>query len=174
MTRTLHTPSYWSGIAASTIPFEDVADYSRWACMLLENGFEGDGICALAGMEHESNLFVLQEWHRKALADLGVAPPDAQEALFAHARGLMEEFLAGRFTHAELLQMLRDRYLDTWEPKLEPFHTLHCAWWDHEEADWGLSSRDEIPERVKRECESFIATHQAEQAGLCDGDKPTR
>lgn len=162
----LHAPSYWSGIAASAIPFEDVADYSRWACMLLENGFEGDGICALAGMQHESNLFVLREWHKKALADLGVVPPEAQEALSAHARGLMEEFLAGRFSETELLQRLRDCFLNTGDTRLEPFHTLHCAWWDSEEADWGLSSRDEIPERVKRECESFIATHQAEQTRL--------
>ena len=141
--------------------------------MLLENGFEGDGICALAGMEDESNLFVLREWHNKALADLGVAPLEAQEALSAHARGLMEEFFAGRFTLGDLLQMLRDCYLDTGDPRLEPFHTLHGAWWDFEAADWGLSSRDEIPERVKRECESFIAIHQAEQARLGEGSKPS-
>lgn len=92
MTRKLDLPSYWSGIAASAIPFEDVADYSRWACMLLERGYDGDGICALAGMQHESNLFVLRECHKKALADLGVAPPDAHEALSAHARGQMNSF----------------------------------------------------------------------------------
>jgi hypothetical protein len=73
-------------------PFEDTADYSRWACMLLERGYEEDSICVLAGMEDEVNVFVLREWLQKAILDLRVTLLDESDALAAYARSIMEDF----------------------------------------------------------------------------------
>lgn len=156
------SPSFWSGLAALDYPFGDTADYSRWACMLIERGYDGDAICVLAGMEDEVNLFVLREWLHKAMLDLGVKPLDDADALAAHARGIMEDFLTGYLTFKELLQKLCDLDFGIWDNRLEPFCELQYALYEFEYADWGMKSIKEIPERAKSECLAFIQKHQAE------------
>lgn len=115
-------------------------------------------------MEDENNLFVLREWHRKALADLGLEAPTGRDALLAHARGLMEEFLHGRSSVVDLLSQLNELHEKTGETRLDPFVTLHFAWWNFDDADWGIESRNDIPIALRKNCTQFIEDHEAAQS----------
>ncbi len=154
-------PSFWTGVAAGTYPFKNLIDYSRWAFGLLEAGHDGPAIRILAGLDQEGNLFVLREWHRKALKDLGRELPSEHDAFLCYLRGLAEEYLVGSKDFHETLEIFSDLYLDSRDPRLDPFYTLNLAWFHYDEANWGLGPKVGIPGLFRDRCSEMVRTLQA-------------
>ena len=165
--RTANTsPSFWSGVAASQYYFEDTADYSSWACGLLEGGRDSDNIRILAGLFDEDNLFELRQWHRRVLRDLGFGEIDARGAFLAHLRGYAEEFLEGIRDFKDLNQHFNELSLDTDDPLLERFDTLHYGFWDFDYLDMsalGISKLEDFPNATNDACRALLTKVEAEQ-----------
>jgi hypothetical protein len=162
------SPSFWSGVAASHYYFEDTADYSSWACALLENGRDSENVCILAGLFDEENLFELRHWHRRVLRDLGFGEIDARGAFLAHLRGYAEEFLEGQRDFNDINQHFHELRMDTGDELLAPFEILHYGFWDFDLldlSDLGITTMDDFPCATTNACRTLISQIQAEQQG---------
>ena len=162
------SPSFWSGVAASHYYFEDPSDYSSWACGLLGEGRDSESICILAGLFDEDNLFELRHWHRRVLRDLGFGEINARGAFLAHLRGYVEEFLEGQRDFNDINQHFSDLRMDTGDPLLEPFETLHYGFWDFDVidlSDLGITTLDDFPSATTTACRRLMSQILAEQQG---------
>lgn len=162
------SPSFWSGVAASEYYFEDTADYSSWACSLLEDGRDTHNIRVLAGLFDEDNLFELRQWHKRVLRDLGFGEIDARGSFLAHLRGYAEEYLEAKREFQDIDRHFHELRMDTGDELLEPFDTLHYGFWDFDEVDLselGISRMSDFPRATTEACRTLLAKIEAEQVG---------
>jgi hypothetical protein len=154
-------------VAASHFYFEETADYSSWACGLLEDGHDSDNIRILAGLLDEDNLFELRQWHSRVLQDLGFGEMDASGIFLAHLRGHAEEYLEGKRDFKDINRHFHELRSDKDDELLEPFETLHYGFWDFEAldmSDLGIASLDDFPRVTTDACLALISKIQAEQS----------
>jgi hypothetical protein len=167
MTAANKYPSFWSGVAATRYPFEDVSDYSSWACGLIESGYDTRNVCILAGLFDEDDRLELNRWHRMALREIGYSNLSERAIFLAHLRGYAEEFLDGRRDFKVLLRHFADLNRNEDEELLEPFTLLHYGYWDFEYVDMsdkGITALDDFPRACAEASTDLLNKIQAEQA----------
>jgi len=168
MTTAYSAPSFWSGVAASEYYFEDTADYSAWACRLLEDGHDTKSIRILAGLFDTTNLFELRQWHKQVLRDLGFEEIDPRGRFLAHIRGYAEEFLEGQRDFNDINQHFHELRMDTDDELLETFDALHYGFWDFDHLDMSsmnISSLNDFPRATADACHTLLSRIQeSEQA----------
>jgi len=168
-------PSFWSGVAASEYFFEDTADYSSWACGLLESGYDSKNICVLAGLFDENNLFELRLWHSRALGDLGFGDINPRARFLAHLRGYAEEFLDGKRDFRDITQHFHELQMDKDDELLCTFDALHYGFWDFAYMDMselGISSMDDFPRATTEACHNLLSRiKEGEQVGAGDAEE---
>ena len=137
-------------------------DAAEWATEQLVRGVDTPHLRQLAGETGNEDRSEIEELFDRTVRELGVTPPPRDEAIYLHARFLMQDYPAGRLDREALLVPLCELCIETdYRRDLWPFYLLRFAHWDLQEDTCTFHredvTRDNFDEKLREEIDTFLA-----------------
>jgi hypothetical protein len=137
----------------------------EWAYDMLSAGFETESLVILAGELEPYNQFELNALTDNVFKELNLTWNDREQVLKNYACYLVSEALDGKMKILNVLDILKDIYIDLdYDPPLNGFYLLYYAWDDLRYSDkqwyWDGATRENI--------DSVVMGYFAEWKRNCD------
>jgi hypothetical protein len=133
----------------------------NWAYDMLNAGFETESLVMLAGEIEPYNQFELQSLTNKVFNELNLTWDDIEQVYTNYICYLVSEAIANKLKLEEVLNTIKEIYYQLdYEPSLQDFYMLYCAYDDLKYSDnqyyWEGANRGNIDLIVRQYFEDWI------------------